>query len=163
MKRKRAIKLSVIVTAVLALVILSGAACYAANDISKTNVTGLSIENVDPGSVLESGSTQKVKLTFRDNDSHAIENGDQITVSWPESSAAAYFEGYNKTIPLKAKTNSGEIAVGFTGYGRYDRYGPMDFRPFTECLGSVLCLVSAKKEQLINACSGSVQAMFIRR
>lgn len=112
MKRKRAIKLSVIVTAVLALVILSGAACYAANDISKTNVTGLSIENVDPGSVLESGSTQKVKLTFRDNDSHAIENGDQITVSWPESSAAAYFEGYNKTIPLKAKTNSGEIAVG---------------------------------------------------
>lgn len=105
----------------------------------------------------------KVKLTFRDNDSHAIENGDQITVSWPESSAAAYFEGYNKTIPLKAKTNSGEIAVGFTGYGRYDRYGPMDFRPFTECLGSVLCLVSAKKEQLINACSGSVQTMFIRR
>ena len=75
MKRKRAIKLSVIVTAVLALVILSGAACYAANDISKTNVTGLSIENVDPGSVLESGSTQKVKLTFRDNDSHAIETG----------------------------------------------------------------------------------------
>lgn len=112
MKRKRAIKLSVIVTAVLALVILSGAACYAANDISKTNVTGLSIENVDPSSVLESGSTQKVKLTFRDNDSHAIENGDQITVSWPESSAAAYFVGYNKTIPLKAKTNSGEIAVG---------------------------------------------------